>query len=184
MTDRLHYGTPAKVMHWLVVALLMVQFPIGWFMPDVHGGSPGNAMTLHISCGITLLVVIVARLIRRITHRVVPESSQPLWQRVSSETVHWLLYAGVFAATLCFAERGDRAPTGDQARAALHPSRSAAASAQQSARVEQVSLIHGPAAPPALPLPQTDPQCPSDGNPRLPMPRARPCVGVNAIQRT
>ncbi|MEA2907965.1 MAG: hypothetical protein QOJ15_46 [Bradyrhizobium sp.] len=29
MTDRLHYGTPAKVMHWLVVALLMVQFPIG-----------------------------------------------------------------------------------------------------------------------------------------------------------
>ncbi len=100
MTDRLHYGTPAKVMHWLVVALLVVQFPIGWFMPDVHAGPPGTAMMLHISFGMTVLVVIVARLIWRITHPVAPESSLPAWQRVSSEAVHWLLYAGVLAATL------------------------------------------------------------------------------------
>jgi len=100
MTDRLHYGTPAKVMHWLVVVLLVVQFPIGWFMPDVHAGPPGTAMALHISFGITLLVVIVARLIWRIAHPVAPESSLPVWQRVSSEAVHWLLYAGVLAATL------------------------------------------------------------------------------------
>ncbi|MEI6201936.1 MAG: cytochrome b [Enhydrobacter sp.] len=100
MTDRLHYGTPAKVMHWLVVALLVVQFPIGWFMPDVHAGPPGTAMMLHISFGMTVLVVIVARLIWRIIHPVAPESSLPAWQRVSSEAVHWLLYAGVLAATL------------------------------------------------------------------------------------
>src|SRR5476651_1200569 len=100
MTDRLHYGTPAKVMHWLVVALLMIQFPIGWFIPDVHGGPPGRAMTLHISFGITLLVLIVARLIWRISHRVAPESSLPSWQRVSSEALHWLLYASVLATTL------------------------------------------------------------------------------------
>lgn len=100
MTDRLHYGTPAKVMHWLIVALLMVQFPIGWFMPDVHAGPPSTAMTLHISFGMTILIVIVARLIWRIAHPVVPESSLPGWQRVSSEAVHWLLYAGVLAATI------------------------------------------------------------------------------------
>ncbi|MEA2907964.1 MAG: hypothetical protein QOJ15_45 [Bradyrhizobium sp.] len=57
-------------------------------------------MTLHISFGITILVMIVARLIWRITHPVAPESSLPLWQRVSSEAVHWLLYAIVLAATL------------------------------------------------------------------------------------
>jgi len=100
MTDRLHYGALAKVMHWLVVALLVIQFPIGWFMPDVHGGPPGSAMTLHISVGITLLALIVARLIWRITHPVAPESFLPLWQRVSSEAVHWLLYAAVLATTL------------------------------------------------------------------------------------
>lgn len=100
MTDRLHYGAPAKAMHWLVVALLFVQFPIGWLMPDVHGGSPGGAMVLHISFGLTILVVIVARLIWRMSHPVAPESSLPRWQRVSSEAVHWLLYAAVLATTL------------------------------------------------------------------------------------
>ncbi len=100
MTDRLQYGTAAKVMHWLVVALLMVQFPIGWLMPDVHAGPPRTAMMLHISFGLTILVVIVARLIWRITHPVAPESSLPAWQRLSSEAVHWLLYVAVLATTL------------------------------------------------------------------------------------
>jgi cytochrome b561 len=100
VTDRLHYGTPAKVLHWLVVALLAVQFPIGWFMPDVHGGPPGSAMTLHISFGITILMLIVLRFGWRIAHPVVPESSLPPWQRVTSEAVHWLLYALVLATTM------------------------------------------------------------------------------------
>jgi cytochrome b561 len=100
MADRLHYGTPAKVMHWLVVVLLMVQFPIGWFMPDVHGGPPGRAMTLHISFGMTILTLIVLRFIWTISHPVSPERSLPPWQRVSSEAVHWLLYILVLAATL------------------------------------------------------------------------------------
>jgi cytochrome b561 len=100
MDDRLHYRTPAKVLHWLIVALLAVQFPIGWFMPDVHAGPPGRAMTLHISFGLTILALILLRLIWRITHPVAPESSLPPWQRVSSEAVHWLLYALVLAATI------------------------------------------------------------------------------------
>jgi cytochrome b561 len=100
MDDRLHYGTPAKVLHWLVVLLLAVQFPIGWFMPDVHAGPPGKAMTLHISFGLTILALILLRLVWRITHPVAPESCQPPWQRVSSEAVHWLLYVLVLAASI------------------------------------------------------------------------------------
>ncbi|MCK1367822.1 cytochrome b [Bradyrhizobium sp. 62] len=100
MTDRLHYGTPAKVLHWLVVALLAVQFSLGWLMPDVHAGPPGRAMTLHISLGLTILALILLRLVWRITHPVAPESSLPPWQRVSSEAVHWLLYVLVLAATI------------------------------------------------------------------------------------
>ena len=100
MTDRLHYGTPAKVFHWLIVALLLVQFPIGWLMPDVHAGPPGAAMTFHVSFGILILAVIALRLVWRIFHPVAPESSLPPWQRVSSEAVHWLLYVLVLATTL------------------------------------------------------------------------------------
>lgn len=100
MTNRLRYGTPAKVLHWLVVALLAVQFSLGWLMPDVHAGPPGRAMTLHISLGLTILALILLRLVWRITHPVAPESSLPPWQRVSSEAVHWLLYVLVLAATI------------------------------------------------------------------------------------
>src|ERR1700694_1145494 len=101
MTNRLQYGTTAKVFHWLVVALLLVQYPIGWLMPDIHGGmKPGAAMTFHISFGIVILMLIVMRFLWRLTHPVAPESSLLAWQRLSSEAVHWLLYALVFATTL------------------------------------------------------------------------------------
>ncbi len=30
MTRRLHYGTTAKALHWLVVGLLVIQYSIGW----------------------------------------------------------------------------------------------------------------------------------------------------------
>jgi cytochrome b561 len=101
MTDRLQYGTTAKVLHWLVVALLLVQYLIGWLMPDIHRGmKPGDAMTYHISVGIVILLLILARLAWRITHPVAPESSLPPWQRLSSEALHWLLYLLVLATTV------------------------------------------------------------------------------------
>lgn len=101
MPPRLQYGTTAKVLHWLIVALLVVQYSIGWLMPDLHRGmQPGVLMTLHISVGFTILVLIVLRLIWRLTHPVAPESSLAGWQRLSSELVHWLLYILVLATTI------------------------------------------------------------------------------------
>ena len=101
MAKQLHYGATAKVFHWLIVALLMVQYPLGWFMPDIHRGmKPGDAMTLHISFGMTILALIVLRFFWRITHPVAPEGSLPVWQQMISEAVHWLLYALVFATTM------------------------------------------------------------------------------------
>ena len=101
MTARLQYGTTAKVFHWLIVALLLVQYPIGWLMPDLHRDmQPGVGMTFHISFGITILILIVLLFAWRLTHPVAPESSLPPWQRLSSEAVHWLLYVLVLATTL------------------------------------------------------------------------------------
>ena len=95
------YGTTAKVFHWMIVALLAVQYPVGWLMPDIHRDmQPGAPMSLHISLGIVILALIVARLIWRLTHPVAPESSLPRWQRLSSEATHWLLYVLILATTL------------------------------------------------------------------------------------
>ena len=101
MTARLQYGTTAKVFHWLIVALLLVQYLIGWLMPDIHRGmKPGAAMTFHVSFGLLVLILIVLRFAWRLIHPVAPESSLLPWQRLSSEAVHWLLYALVLATTV------------------------------------------------------------------------------------
>ncbi len=100
MSKHLHYGTTAKVFHWLIVALLVLQFPLGWLMPDIHRGPPGTPMTFHISFGLLILLLISLRFFWRLTHPVAPESSLPAWQRFSSELVHWLLYASVLATTI------------------------------------------------------------------------------------
>lgn len=101
MTTALQYGTTARVLHWLVVVLLLAQYSIGWLMPDIHRGEqPGIAMTLHASLGILILAAMLLRFAWRLTHPVAPESSLSAWQRLSSEMVHWSLYALVLATTL------------------------------------------------------------------------------------
>jgi cytochrome b561 len=95
------YGTTAKVLHWLIVALLAVQLPLGWLMPGIgRNVAPGAAMALHISIGMTILVLIVARLGWRLTHPVAPESQLPHWQHIGAKLIHWLLYAAVLLTTL------------------------------------------------------------------------------------
>ena len=99
--EQLHYGPTAKVFHWVIAALIAIQLPLGWLMPDIHRGmTPGVAMAVHISIGMTVLVLIVLRFLWRLTHPVAPETNLPAWQRVSSELVHWLLYLVVLLTTL------------------------------------------------------------------------------------
>jgi cytochrome b561 len=100
MTKRLHYGTTAKALHLAIVTLIVIQYSIGWLMPDVHGGPPGVPMTWHISIGIVILALISVRFLWRLTHPVAPESSLAPWQRITSEAVHWLLYVLVLLTTL------------------------------------------------------------------------------------
>jgi len=101
MKATISYGAVAKILHWSVVGLLVIQYAIGWFMPDIHGGmEPGRAMIIHVSLGLTILALIVVRLAWRIFHPVMPESSLPLWQRYTAGVVHWLLYALVIATTM------------------------------------------------------------------------------------
>jgi cytochrome b561 len=100
-TAQLRYGATAKLFHWLIAALLAIQLPLGWLMPHIRRGmTPGTAMSLHVSIGTTILVLIVLRLLWRLTHPVAPGTKLPAWQRVGSELVHWLLYLVVLMTTL------------------------------------------------------------------------------------
>jgi cytochrome b561 len=101
MKIQTRYGTTAKILHWIVVALLLTQYLIGWLMPNIRRNmSPGITMTWHISIGTVILALIVARLVWRLTHPVAPESSLRPYQRLTSGAVHWLLYLLVLATTV------------------------------------------------------------------------------------
>ena len=95
------YDAVSKTLHWLVAAILVGQFTLGWLMPGIKRGmQPGTPMHVHISIGIIVLALIVVRFAWRVTHAVPPEPELPAWQRHASLAVHWLLYLLVLANTL------------------------------------------------------------------------------------
>ena len=101
LTRQLQYGPTAKAFHWGVVVLLVVQVPLGWIMHGLRRGQPPDTpLTVHVTIGMAILVLIVLRFLWRLSHPVAPESSLPPWQRATSEWVHWLLYLVVLLTTL------------------------------------------------------------------------------------
>ncbi len=95
------YGPTAKALHWLTMALLTVQYAIGWIMPGVKRGmTPDSLMNLHISIGVVILALVLARFLWRLFHPVPPEPGLTRWQNQGSTALHLALYALVIVTTL------------------------------------------------------------------------------------
>ncbi|MBV8651020.1 MAG: cytochrome b [Alphaproteobacteria bacterium] len=96
------YGPVAKLLHWLVVMLLVAQFIIAWTMPPIHRGTtPETLISLHLSLGVVILLVIAVRIVWRLTHPAPAEpGDMPVWQRLVARATHGLLYAILVALPL------------------------------------------------------------------------------------
>ncbi len=88
------YTPTAKLLHWLVVALLVIQYSIAWTMPHIGRNTvPNDRNNLHFSLGVVIMLVVVARLIWRWTHAEPrPVDGLPPWQVAAAWLVHNLLY--------------------------------------------------------------------------------------------
>jgi cytochrome b561 len=65
---RTYTGT-AKILHWLIVALLIAQFIFAWTMPEIRRDTPVTTLiSLHFTVGILILAVAIVRLAWRLTH--------------------------------------------------------------------------------------------------------------------
>lgn len=92
------YTNTAKFLHWLIVALLIVQFIIAWTMPHIGRNTPLDTLiSLHFSFGIFILGIAVIRLIWWATHRMPKPDDIPEWQYWSAFVVHRALYLLLFA---------------------------------------------------------------------------------------
>lgn len=88
------YGGVAKALHWLIAALLCVQYAIAYFMPHIGRNTPNTGLVnLHLSFGALIFLIVVARWIWRLTHPVPLMRELAPWQRRLSWLTHLSIYA-------------------------------------------------------------------------------------------
>ncbi|MBV8656417.1 MAG: cytochrome b [Burkholderiales bacterium] len=99
MTQTATYSAPSKILHWLTVLLLALQFAIGWLMPDVHRGTlPVGLIQAHLIVGVALIFVVAVRIAWRwMTPGVAPlPNTSPQQARLAAIT-HQALYVLLIA---------------------------------------------------------------------------------------
>lgn len=97
-----NYNATAKMLHWLVAGLIVLQFVLAK-MADLAGDadSPLRELALlanHKSVGITILALAMARIVWRFKNPppALPATIQK-WQVMASHASHWSLYLLLFA---------------------------------------------------------------------------------------
>jgi cytochrome b561 len=95
------YGVIAKILHWLIFALLAVQYAIGSIMPHIGRHTIDEGwVSWHFSVGAAILFFIVLRLAWRLVHPVPQLPTLTTFERLVSGATHWALYLLVLAMTL------------------------------------------------------------------------------------
>jgi cytochrome b561 len=87
------YGGVAKTLHWATVLLVLIQFGLSQTWKDFAPPTRRLMIAGHMSFGILLGAVVVARILWRLTpgHRV--DAVVHGWTETAADAVHWLLYA-------------------------------------------------------------------------------------------
>lgn len=98
----LRYNNTAMALHWLVALLIFAAFPLGVYMHDLPL-SPTKLQyySYHKWIGITILLLVIARVMWRFTHTPPPlPESTPRWEVVVSHITHLALYGLLIAIPL------------------------------------------------------------------------------------
>lgn len=92
------YRMPAKVLHWLTVALVVVMVSSAVIAKQLSDGYWADTLLmLHKTTGVVTLAVVLMRLVYRIVQW---WTSPPQPPRPSRTFLHWLLYAVVILVPL------------------------------------------------------------------------------------
>jgi cytochrome b561 len=92
------WGHVAQLLHWVIVALILVQVTYGLWAAQVPLVKRLSLIAQHKSFGITILGLAVLRLLWRFANPA-PELPGTLkaWERVAAHVTHWGLYVLLFA---------------------------------------------------------------------------------------
>ena len=99
-----HWGAVAKAMHWSIALLVFLQIGVGRYADELKetmiasGDRTGlegviAAFDLHKSIGLVIALLVIARIVWRVTHYVPPLSGEmPRALRAFAHITHWGLY--------------------------------------------------------------------------------------------
>lgn len=103
-TSGQRYTSVAIALHWTLAFLILLQIVLGWWMNDwVPDHSPIQRAIegVHIPVGLTVLILVVARIAWRLGHRPPPLPADiPAWERTLAGAGHALFYVLMLALPL------------------------------------------------------------------------------------
>ncbi|PXW24275.1 cytochrome b [Paraburkholderia caballeronis] len=89
------YTGIAMLLHWLIAALIVWGFALGWVMTDIPGITPTKLryFSWHKWIGVTVLALVLVRIVWRATHAAPPlPASMHAWERLAAHAGHAALY--------------------------------------------------------------------------------------------
>ena len=102
--DQQRYGLIALTLHWIIAALILTQIGLGWYMNEVlpdHSAAQARIETLHISIGLTALLLILVRVGVRAVFPAPPlPSALADWEKALARITHVLFYVLMLALPL------------------------------------------------------------------------------------
>ena len=96
-----HYTRTAVALHWLIAALIVCSFTLGWTMTEMAISPLKLRMfNWHKWVGISILTLAIVRILWRFTHRAPPMVPMPRWQEIAANALHGVLYLLLLAMPL------------------------------------------------------------------------------------
>jgi cytochrome b561 len=88
------YTSTAIALHWLIAGLILVSVCLGLYMVGLKlSPLKLRLYSWHKWVGVTIFLLVVARLIWRTVNAPPPPIAGPKWQHAAAVINHWLLYA-------------------------------------------------------------------------------------------
>jgi cytochrome b561 len=86
----------AVSLHWLIAVLIVIQLCLGWYMNEIlpdHSPAQAQVETVHISLGITILLLVLARIGVRLAWRPPPlPADLPAFDAGLAKFTHLMFY--------------------------------------------------------------------------------------------
>lgn len=94
--DQRRYNAAAITLHWLLAALILIQIGIGVYMNEIlpdHSAAQAATEKIHISLGITIFLLVLARIALRLVTPPPPlRDDIPPWNAALARFSHALFY--------------------------------------------------------------------------------------------